>query len=144
MCVSVCNGRNHSTSHKKQPFSLHITLKQQLFCVQFVDVVQIYRIAGSYRGRKLSRIGGKMEFCGENFGGLHACTYCVDRAFKQSRRKLSLMGTKQRNSQKISPSKVSCYTVLYTRTLTIEYIPDTCIMASIRSKSTTTMQVTWT
>ena len=37
-----------------------------------------------------------MEFRVENFCGLHACTYCVNRAFKQSQRKLSLIGTKQR------------------------------------------------
>ena len=35
------------------------------------------RIAGIFRGRKLSRIGGKMEFRGENFRGLLASTaYC--------------------------------------------------------------------
>ena len=34
-----------------------------------------------------------MEFSRKNFSGLHACTYCVDRAFKQSRRKLSLKST---------------------------------------------------
>ena len=33
----------------------------------------IYRIAGIFR-RKLSRIGGKMKFRGENFRGLLACT----------------------------------------------------------------------
>ena len=35
----------------------------------------------------------------------------VDRAFKQSRRKLSLIETKQHNSRRFSPSKVSCYMV---------------------------------
>ena len=52
-----------------------------------------------------------MEFREENYRGLLACTYCVDRAFKQSLRKLLLIGTKQRNSQKFSPSKVSHYMV---------------------------------
>ena len=36
----------------------------------------------------------------------------VHRAFKQSRRKLSLIDTEERNSQKFSPSKVFHYTVL--------------------------------
>ena len=30
----------------------------------------VYRIAGNFRGRKLSRIGGKGAFRGENFRGM--------------------------------------------------------------------------
>ena len=35
-------------------------------------------IAGNFRGRKLSRIGQKYDFCGENFRGLLACAVPKD------------------------------------------------------------------
>ena len=46
-----------------------------------------------------------MEFRGENVRGLHACIYLLCRPSLQSQRKLSLIGTKQRNLQKFSLSK---------------------------------------
>ena len=55
--------------------------------------VTSYRIAGIFRGRKLSRIGGKRDFTEKTF---------VD---------CSLIGTKQQNSQNFSLLKVSRYTV---------------------------------
>ena len=39
-----------------------------------------YRIAGNFRGRKLSRIGEKYDFRGENFRGLLACVALKDAA----------------------------------------------------------------
>ena len=70
----------------------------------------MYIAAGIFRGRKLSWIGGKMGFRRVNFRGLLAHSQCtVDRALKQWRRKLSLIGT---NLRKFSPSEVSRYTVM--------------------------------
>ena len=101
--------------HKSQTFTLHGTVplyyKQYTRMYLFVVDVHVYCMYRIFRGRKLSQIGGKMEFYRENFRGLNACTYCVDRAFKQSRRKLSLIGIKQQNLRNFSPSKVSLYTV---------------------------------
>ena len=71
----------------------------------------IYRIAGNFRGRKLSRIGEKYDFHGENFRGLLTFAAPKDATPQISRRKLSRIATKLRNSQKFSPLKVFHYTV---------------------------------
>ena len=56
---------------------------------------QMYHVAGIFRGRKLSRIGGKWDFVEKTFVDCSLVLPTVHRAFKQSRRKLSLIGTKQ-------------------------------------------------
>ena len=70
-----------------------------------------YRIAGNFWGRKLSRIGEKHNFCGENFRRL--LTFAVPKVphCQILRRKLSRIAPKPQNSLKFSPSKVSHYTV---------------------------------
>ena len=40
-----------------------------------------YHIAGNFRGRKLSWIGEKYDFCRENFRGLLACAVPKDRVY---------------------------------------------------------------
>ena len=79
-------------------------------CILFCAV--IYRIAGNFRGRKLSQIGEKYDFHGENFRGLLAFAALKVPHPQILRRKLSRIATKLRNSRKFSPSKVSHYTVL--------------------------------
>ena len=66
----------------------------------------VYRIAGNFRGRKLSQIGEKYDFCRENFRGLLAFAVPKDAMPQISRTKLSRKATKPRDSHKFSPSKV--------------------------------------
>ena len=72
----------------------------------------IYRIAGNFQGRKLSQIGEKYDFRGENFCGLLAFAVPKDGMPQILRRKLLRIATKLRNSHKFSSSKVFRYTVL--------------------------------
>ena len=65
----------------------------------------LYRIAGNFRGRKLSRIGEKYD-C-----SLLLCQRTPHPPILW--RKLSQITTKPRNSQKFSPSKVFRYTVVF-------------------------------
>ena len=71
-----------------------------------------YRIAGNFRGRKLSWIGKKWPFCGENFCGILKPINRWVRHAQISRRKLSRVALKLRNSWMFSPSKVFRYTVV--------------------------------
>ena len=72
----------------------------------------MYRIAGNFRGRKLSWIGEKYDFRRENFRRLLAFAVPKDATPQISQRKLLRITTKLRNSHKFSPSKVFRYTVL--------------------------------
>jgi len=64
----------------------------------------------NFRGRKLLQIGEKYDFHRENFRGLLAFAAPRTPLPQISRRKLSRIATKPRNSCKFSPSKVSHYT----------------------------------
>jgi len=66
-----------------------------------IDTIK-YRIAGNFRGRKLSQIGENTIFTGENFHGLLAFAVPKDATPKSSRRKISRIVTKPRNSRKFS------------------------------------------
>ena len=85
---------------------------------------QVYRIAGNFRGIKLSRKCENRRFCGENFRGStvgwDACAHVHLRTLN-SRRKLSRTVPNPRNSRKFYPSKVSRYTV-YIRYIYIHMI----------------------
>ena len=77
-----------------------------------ISKVVRYRRAGIFHGRKLSQIGGKMDFADKTFVDyLLALLYCLpsDLTFAE---KTSLIGTKQLYSWKISPSKALSYTVV--------------------------------
>ena len=64
-----------------------------------------YRIAENFRGRKLSWIGEKYVFHGENFCGLLAFAAPKDPTPQILRRKLSRIATKLWNSQSFLPQK---------------------------------------
>ena len=91
---------------------------------------EVYRIAGNFRGIKLSRKCENRRFCGENFRGStigwDACAHVHLRTLN-SRRKLSRTVPNPRNSRKFYPSKVSRYTVyiqctyMYTCTVYMVY-----------------------
>ena len=70
-----------------------------------------YRIAGNFRGRKLSRIGGEQEIHEETFVECLAPPIRCECGYRFSRRKLSWVDTKPRNLQKFSPAKGSRHTV---------------------------------
>ena len=72
-------------------------------------------MAGNFRGRKLSRIGKKYDFCGENFHRLLACAVLKDPTPPNFTEKISWIATKPQNLRKFFPSKVSHYTVLCVR-----------------------------
>ena len=59
-----------------------------------------YRIAVNFRGRKLSRIGEKYDFRGENFRGLLSFAAPKDSTPQISRRKRLCIATKPQNSRK--------------------------------------------
>ena len=64
-----------------------------------------YRIAGNFWGRRLSQIGEKHDFCGENFHGLLVFAAPKDTPHSQIlRRKLSWIATKPQNSWKFFPT----------------------------------------
>ena len=65
------------------------------------------RIAGNFRGRKLSWIVEKYDFCGENFRRLLAFAVRKDATPQILRRKLLHIATKPWNLRNFSPSKVS-------------------------------------
>ena len=65
-----------------------------------------YRIVGNFQGRKLSRIGEKYNFHGENFRGMLALPCQRTPCPQISQRKLLQIATKPRNLQEFSPSKV--------------------------------------
>ena len=69
-----------------------------------VTLLHVYRIAGNFRGRKLSRIG---DFSRENFHGLLACAAPKMPHPQNLQRKLSRIATKPQNSRKFFPLKVS-------------------------------------
>ena len=71
----------------------HCAINILTWCVQQA----IYRIAGNFRGRKLSRIGEKYDFHGENFRGLLAFAAPKDATPQISRRKLLRIATKPQN-----------------------------------------------
>ena len=70
-----------------------------------------YRIAENFRGRKLSWIGEKYNFCGENFRRLLAFVVPNDATPPNLQRKLSWIATKPRNLRKFSPLQCFHYTV---------------------------------
>ena len=75
-------------------------------------LVNYNRIAGNFRERKLSQIGEKYNFRGENFHRLLTFAAPKDARLRRIlQRKLSQIATKTRNSRKFSSSKVSHYTV---------------------------------
>ena len=76
---------------------------------------EIYRIAGNFQGRKLSRIGEKDNFHGENFRGMLVVPRQKTSRPQISRRKLLWIATKLRNLRKFSPSKVFRYTIYWTQ-----------------------------
>ena len=78
------------------------------FFYHYLSTFQCYRIAGNFRGRKLSRISKKWPFRRENFCGSNAKTYrkLVWHA-RISWRKLSRVARKPWNSWMFSPSKFS-------------------------------------
>ena len=70
-----------------------------------------YRIVGTFRGRKLSRIGREQEICKETFVDCWVPLIWCGCGCCYSWRKLSWIDTKSRNYRKFSSSKVSHYTV---------------------------------
>ena len=64
-----------------------------------------YCIAGNFQRRKLSRIGEKYDFHGENFCELLAFATPKDAMPQILQSKISRIATKPRNSRKFSPSK---------------------------------------
>ena len=100
-------------------------------CVSVLCVLQrtCYHIVGNFRGRKLSQIGEKYNFHGENFRRLLAFAVPKDATPQILQRKLSHIATNPQNSQKFSPSKVSRYTVslcFMTRNLEIRVCNSHC------------------
>ena len=53
--------------------TMHFNWNQYIWTVSFR-----YHMAGNFRGRKLSQIGKKYDFCGENFHRLLACAVLKD------------------------------------------------------------------
>ena len=68
-----------------------------------------YRIAGNFRGRKLSRIGEKDDFRGENFRGLLPFSAPTDAMPNFVEKSFANIATKPRYSRRLSPPKASCY-----------------------------------
>ena len=78
-------------------------------CVSVLCVLQrtCYHIVGNFRGRKLSQIGEKCNFHGENFRRLLAFAVPKDATPQILQRKLLRIATKPQNLRNFSPSKVS-------------------------------------
>ena len=73
--------------------------------------VVMYRIVGNFRGRKLSWIGKKWPFCGENLRGMLKSIIGWYGHTQLLWRKLSLVVPKPRNSWMFSPSEILRYMV---------------------------------
>ena len=70
-----------------------------------------YRIAGKFRGSKVSRIDKHEDFAEKTFADFCCRPDTACARMRCSRRKLLRTGREPRNSWKFSPSKVSRYTV---------------------------------
>ena len=71
----------------------------------------VCRMMGNFQGRKLSRIGEKYDFRGENFRGLLACAAPKDATPPNFAEKTFANSHKTTKFARLSPSKVSRYTV---------------------------------
>ena len=74
-------------------------------------VRQLWPFAENFRGRKLSRIGEKYDFRGENFHRLLACAMPKDATLPNFAEKTFANSHKTTKFARLSPSKVSRYTV---------------------------------
>ena len=97
------------------------------------NLLSTYRIAGNFRGRKLSRIGEKYAFRGENFCGLLAFAVPKDATPQILQRKLSRIAQNREICKSFLPRKFSAIwyvTCGKTNSLTQPLFLDVLIMYS--------------